>query len=521
MEQVKIFDTTLRDGEQSPGCSMNLREKIEVARCLEKMHVDIIEAGFAIASPGDFESVKTISETIRGCTIASLARSTVKDIDTAWEAVKSAAGPRIHVFIATSPLHMEYKLRMSPEQVLERAGEMVAHAKKYCSNIEFSAEDATRSDPEFLKKVVERAIASGATTVNIPDTVGYTTPGEMRELIEDIKNNVKGAENVIFSVHCHNDLGMATANALAGVLGGARQVECTVNGLGERAGNTSLEEIVMAIRTRQDVTGLTTGIDTTQIHRASQTVYNIIGQTAPLNKPIVGKNAFAHESGIHQHGVLANKKTYEIMTPESVGIHVNNLVLGKHSGRHAVGQRLEELGFVLSKEELDRCFEEFKVVCDKKKNITDADLEAIVTHNTNVVYEDEADGYKLDWFQMSTSNFTTATCTVSLEKDGEKKEDVALGDGPIDAAYNAIDAIIQPSPHSFDIFNIHSISEGKDTLGDVTVKVNAYDRTFTGRGLSTDIMEASINAYIKALNRMAAYERKHSDETVPIKATEA
>jgi 2-isopropylmalate synthase len=410
---------------------------------------------------------------------------------------------------------------MSPEQVLERAGEMVAHAKKYCSNIEFSAEDATRSDPEFLKKVVERAIASGATTVNIPDTVGYTTPGEMRELIEDIKNNVKGAENVIFSVHCHNDLGMATANALAGVLGGARQVECTVNGLGERAGNTSLEEIVMAIRTRQDVTGLTTGIDTTQIHRASQTVYNIIGQTAPLNKPIVGKNAFAHESGIHQHGVLANKKTYEIMTPESVGIHVNNLVLGKHSGRHAVGQRLEELGFVLSKEELDRCFEEFKVVCDKKKNITDADLEAIVTHNTNVVYEDEADGYKLDWFQMSTSNFTTATCTVSLEKDGEKKEDVALGDGPIDAAYNAIDAIIQPSPHSFDIFNIHSISEGKDTLGDVTVKVNAYDRTFTGRGLSTDIMEASINAYIKALNRMAAYERKHSDETVPIKATEA
>jgi 2-isopropylmalate synthase len=313
---------------------------------------------------------------------------------------------------------------------------------------------------------------------------------------------------------------MATANALAGVLGGARQVECTINGLGERAGNTSLEEIVMAIRTRQDVTGLTTGIDTTQIHRASQTVYNIIGQTAPLNKPIVGKNAFAHESGIHQHGVLANKKTYEIMTPESVGIHVNNLVLGKHSGRHAVGQRLSELGFVLSKEELDRCFEEFKTVCDKKKNITDADLEAIVTHNTNIVFEDDAEGYKLDWFQMSTSNFTTATCTVSLEKDGEKKQDVALGDGPIDAAYNAIDAIIQPSAHSFDIFNIHSISEGKDTLGDVTVKVNAYDRTFTGRGLSTDIMEASINAYLKALNRMAAYERKHRDEAAPIKATE-
>ena len=526
MEQVRIFDTTLRDGEQSPGCSMNLREKIEVARCLEKMHVDIIEAGFAIASPGDFESVKTIAETIKGCTIASLARSSVKDIDTAWEAVKGAASPRIHVFIATSPLHMEYKLKKTPEQVLEQAGEMVSYAKKYCSDIEFSAEDATRSDPEFLKKVVERVIACGATTINIPDTVGYTTPEEMHALIADIKGNVKGAEDVIFSVHCHNDLGMATANALAGVLGGARQVECTINGLGERAGNTSLEEIVMAIKTRQDLTDLCTGIDTTQIHRASQTVYNIIGQTAPLNKPIVGKNAFAHESGIHQHGVLANKKTYEIMTPESVGIKANNMVLGKHSGRHAVGQRLEELGFTLSKEELARCFDEFKVVCDKKKNITDADLEAIVTHNTNIVFEEEA-GYKLDWFQMSTSNFTTATCTVSLEKDGEKMEDVALGDGPIDAAYNAIDEIIRPSEHSFDIFNIHSISEGKDTLGDVTVKVNAYDMTFTGRGLSTDIMEASINAYLKALNRMISYEKKL--EAVPasekgkgrIKATDA
>ena len=508
MEQVKIFDTTLRDGEQSPGCSMNLKEKIEVARCLEKMHVDIIEAGFAIASPGDFESVKTISETIRGCTIASLARSTPKDIDTAWEAVKGAADPRIHVFIATSPLHMEYKLRMSPDKVLERAGDMVAYAKKYCSNIEFSAEDATRSEPEFLRKVVERAIACGATTINLPDTVGYTTPGEMRELIEDIKYNVKGAENVVFSVHCHNDLGMATANALAGVLGGARQVECTINGLGERAGNTSLEEIVMAIRTRQDVTGLTTGIDTTQIHRASQTVYNIIGQTAPLNKPIVGKNAFAHESGIHQHGVLANKKTYEIMTPESVGLNVNNIVLGKHSGRHAVAKRLEELGYTLTREELNSCFEEFKIVCDKKKNITDADLEAIATHNTGDIYTDTEDGYKLDWFQVSTSNFTTATCTVSLIKGEEKFQDVALGDGPIDAAYNAIDMIMKPSEHTFDIFNIHSISEGKDTLGDVTVKVNAHGRTFTGKGLSTDIIEASVNAYLKALNRLAAFDAK-------------
>ncbi|MBE6041419.1 MAG: 2-isopropylmalate synthase [Clostridiales bacterium] len=527
MDQVKIFDTTLRDGEQSPGCSMNLREKIEVARCLEKLKVDIIEAGFAIASPGDFESVKTISETIKDCTIASLARSTVKDIDTAWEAVKGAVDPRIHVFIATSPLHMEYKLKMKPEQVLEQAGKMVAYAKKYCSDIEFSAEDATRSNIDFLKQVVEVAIANGATTINLPDTVGYTTPEEMRYLISEIKNNVRGAEKVIFSVHCHNDLGMATANSLAGVAGGARQIECTINGLGERAGNTSLEEIVMALRTRQDLSQVDTRIDTTQIHRASSTVYNIIGQTAPLNKPIVGKNAFAHESGIHQHGVLANKKTYEIMTPETVGIRVNNLVLGKHSGRHAVASRLEELGYTLSKEELDRCFEEFKIVCDKKKNITDADLEAIVNHNTQDLYTDTEEGYKLDWFQLSTSNFTTATCTVSLIKDDEKAQDVALGDGPIDAAYNAIDAIIQPSEHSFDIFNIHSISEGKDTLGDVTVKVNAYGRTFTGRGLSTDIMEASINAYLKALNRMQAYEKKiqksdAKDEAKPrIRATEA
>lgn len=508
MDQVRIFDTTLRDGEQSPGCSMNLKEKLEVAHCLEKLNVDIIEAGFAIVSPGDFESVKTIAENVKNCTIASLARCNIKDIDAAWEAVKGAVDPRIHVFIATSPIHMQYKLKMTPEEVIEQARQMVAYAKKYCSNIEFSAEDATRSDIEFLKKITTVAIESGATTINLPDTVGYTTPDEMEYLIRNVKENVRGAEKVIFSVHCHNDLGMATANSLAGVKGGARQIECTINGLGERAGNTSMEEVVMALRTRQDEFQADTAIDATQIHRASKTVYNIIGQTAPINKPIVGKNAFAHEAGIHQHGVLANKKTYEIMTPESVGLNVNNIVLGKHSGRHAVGKRLEELGYNLTKEELASCFEEFKVVCDKKKNITDADLEAIATHHTTDIYTDTEDGYKLDWFQVSTSNFTTATCTVSLIKDDEKIQDVALGDGPIDAAYNAIDAIMKPSEHSFDIFNIHSISEGKDTLGDVTVKVNAHNRTFTGRGLSTDIIEASINAYLKALNKLAAYDAK-------------
>ena len=331
MDQVKIFDTTLRDGEQSPGCSMNLQEKIEVAHCLEKLKVDIIEAGFAIVSPGDFESVKTIAENVKDCTVASLARCNVKDIDAAWEAVKGAADPRIHVFIATSPIHMEYKLKMTPDEVLEQAKQMVAYARKFCPNIEFSAEDATRSDIEFLKKITAVAIESGATTINLPDTVGYTTPEEMEYLIREVKENVRGAEKAVFSVHCHNDLGMATANSLAGVRGGARQIECTINGLGERAGNTSMEEVVMALRTRQDEFKADTGIDATQIHRASKTVYNIIGQTAPINKPIVGKNAFAHEAGIHQHGVLANKKTYEIMTPESVGLNVNNIVLGKHS----------------------------------------------------------------------------------------------------------------------------------------------------------------------------------------------
>ena len=509
MEQIKIFDTTLRDGEQSPGCSMNLQEKLEVAKCLERLRVDIIEAGFAIASPGDFESVQAISRQVKDCTVASLARCNVKDIDTAWDAVREAVDPRIHVFIATSPVHMEYKLKMTPDQVLEQAGKMVAYAKHYCPNIEFSAEDATRSDLDFLKQVVAVAIANGATTINLPDTVGYTTPDEMRYMISNVRENVPGGDKVTFSVHCHNDLGMATANSLAGVLGGARQIEVAMNGLGERAGNTSLEEVVMSIMTRQDQFQATTRIDTTQIHRTSKTVYNIIGQTAPLNKPIVGKNAFAHEAGIHQHGVLANKKTYEIMTPESVGIHTNNIILGKHSGRHAVASRLEELGYVLSKEELDKCFEEFKIVCDKKKNITDADLEAIVNHNIQDIRTEAEDKYKLEWFQASTSNFTTATCTVCLNIDGEKYENVALGDGPIDAAYKAIDEIIKPSEHSFDIFNIHSISEGKDTLGDVTVKISAHNRTFTGRGLSTDILGASIDAYINGLSKLAAYEESN------------
>ena len=502
MNQVKIFDTTLRDGEQAPGCSMNLREKIEVAKCLEKMKVDIIEAGFPVSSPGDFESVSTIAGIIKDCTVASFARLAPKDIDTAWEAVKNASDPRLHLFIATSPLHMEYKLKMTPDQVLERTAAMVKYAGKYCSNIEFSAEDATRSDIDFLTKVVDTAIKNGAAVINLPDTVGYTTPSEMRAIIEHMIENVENADKVEFSVHCHNDLGMAVANSLAGVLGGARQIECTVNGIGERAGNTSLEEVVMAMKTRPDIFEVNTEIDTTKIYRASKTVYNIIGQNPPINKPIVGKNAFAHESGIHQHGVLANKKTYQILTPETVGISSNNIVLGKHSGRHAFEAHINEMGYTLSEEELNKCFEEFKSLCDKKKNISDADIEAIILHNTSADDETRPDEYTLDWFAVHTSNFTTATSTVCLIKNGKKYEDVCLGDGPIDAAFKAIDKIVKPVKHTFDFYTINSISEGKDTLGDVTVKLLEGDRSYVGRGLSTDIFEASILAYIKALNKM-------------------
>ncbi len=503
--QVKIFDTTLRDGEQSPGCSMNLREKLEVARCLETMKVDIIEAGFAISSPGDFESVNEIAKAVKDCTVASLARAATKDIDAAWEAVKIATDPRIHTFIATSPVHMEYKLRMTPEQVLEKTAAMVAYAKKYCSNIEFSAEDATRSEPEFLCRVVDTAIKNGATVINLPDTVGYTTPDEMRALIEYVIKNVPDSDKAEFSVHCHNDLGMAVANSLAGVLGGARQIECTVNGLGERAGNTSLEEVVMAMHTRPDVfKDISTRLDTTRIYRTSKAVYTVIGQNAPLNKPIVGKNAFLHESGIHQHGVLANKQTYEILTPEAVGIKTNNIVLGKHSGKHAFESRLKELGYSLTAEELLACFEEFKVLCDKKKTITDSDIEAIVLHKASVEEVDAAETYILDWFDVHTSNFTTSTSTVCLKKGEDKYEGVSLGDGPIDASFKAIDNIVNPIEHTLELYTINSTSEGKDTLGDVSVKLKAGDRTYVGRGLSTDIIEASLKAYINAVNKMQA-----------------
>ncbi|MBR6743230.1 MAG: 2-isopropylmalate synthase [Clostridia bacterium] len=497
MGRIKIFDTTLRDGEQSPGCSMNLAEKLQVATQLEKLGVDVIEAGFAISSPGDFESVKSIAELVKNCTVASLSRALEKDIDAAWEAVKNAADPRIHTFIATSPVHMEYKLKMTPEQVIERTAAMVKYAAKYTSNVEFSCEDAMRSDPDFLVRVCDTAIKNGAKVLNIPDTVGYTTPNEMREMIEYLIKNVPNSDKAEFSVHCHNDLGMAVANSLGGVLGGALQIECTVNGLGERAGNTSLEEVVMAMNTRPDLYGELPRIDTKQIYRTSKLVYNIIGQSAPHNKPIVGANAFAHESGIHQHGVLANKSTYEIMTPESVGVQTNQMVLGKHSGKHAFSEHLKQLGYDLTDDQIVEAFGRFKDLCDKKKTVTDGDIEALVS-NTATVEEK----YKLVFFDVKTMGKMGVGSTICLKKDNEFIEQTSLGDGSIDSLYAAIDKIVQPPEHVLDKFKINAVSEGQDTLGEVTLKLQSNGKSYSGRGLSTDIIEAGIMAYLNAINKL-------------------
>ncbi|MGI6577948.1 MAG: 2-isopropylmalate synthase [Eubacteriales bacterium] len=497
---IKIFDTTLRDGEQSPGCSMNLQEKLEIAKQLEKLKVDVIEAGFPIASPGDLEAVIAISKEIKDSAVCGLARALPKDIDAAYEGIKNAVAPRIHTFIATSPVHMQYKLRMTPEQVIENAATMVAYAKKYVSDVEFSAEDACRSEPEFLVKVIQAAIDSGATVINIPDTVGYITPTEIYNLITYIKNNTRGIEKVELSVHCHNDLGMAVANSLSAVRAGATQVECTINGIGERAGNASLEEVVMAIATRGTFLNAKTGINTQQIYKASRLLSSITGIQMPPNKAIVGSNAFAHESGIHQHGVLAERTTYEIMTPESVGIPKNLMVLGKHSGRHAFKTRLHELGYELSQEELDQAFKMFKNLADKKKVITDRDIEAIVGgHSVSV----KSGYYQLDNFVINSSNTISSTALISLFAGEEKIENVARGFGPIDSAFNAINLIVGKEFKLVD-YSLRSVTEGKDALGEAIVKLRNGGNIVTGRGVSTDIIEASIKAYINGVNKLLA-----------------
>jgi 2-isopropylmalate synthase len=495
--KVIVFDTTLRDGEQSPGCSMNIREKIEIARQLELLRVDVMEAGFAIASPGDFAAVQQIAESVTEPIVASLSRALVKDIDRSAEALQKAKRPRIHVFLATSDIHIEYKLKSTREAVLEQAAAMTAYARNLCGDVEFSAEDALRSDREYLRKVCEAAIRAGAGTINIPDTVGYTTPQEMFELIQWLMQNVDGMDRTVLSTHCHNDLGMAVANTLAAVQAGVSQVECTINGIGERAGNAALEEVVMALKTRPMLFDVTCGVDTTQLYPASRLLSTIISQDVQPNKAIVGANAFAHEAGIHQHGVMANRATYEIMSPEAVGITKNKMVLGKHSGRHALEERLQDMGYTLSRETLDRVSEEFKKLADFKKEIDDRDLEALVEpHLDNNLRE----RYAYDRFVVNSGNTISATAIVRLMHEGQPVEQVSTGDGPIDAAFKAIDKIVGVD-FTLESYRIHSATEGQDALGIADVRLSAKGKQERGRGTSTDILEASIKAYLNAVNR--------------------
>lgn len=494
--KIEIFDTTLRDGEQTPGISLNVKEKLEIARQLEKLSVDVIEAGFPIASNGDFNAVKAIAENVKGPVITGLARANFKDIDRAAEALKAAERPRIHTFIASSPIHMKYKLKMTEEQVLEAAVAAVKRAKSFVEDVEFSAEDASRSDVEFLCRLFSAAIKAGATVINIPDTVGYTTPGEFGQLIKTVIEKVPEIDKVKVSVHCHDDLGMAVANSLEAVIYGATQVECAVNGLGERAGNAALEEIVMALDTRKDFYQVEHGINTKQIYRTSKMVSTITGIFIQPNKAIVGTNAFAHESGIHQHGVLTEKSTYEIMTPQSIGLTTNTLVLGKHSGRHAFAERLKEMGYELSQDELNKAFERFKDLADRKKEISDLDIEAIVEDQVMKLPQH----IELECFQVSTGNKAIATATVRVNVNGKVIEEASTGDGPIDAIYKALERACNMNCKLVD-YSIRSVTAGKDALGEVTVRVEKDGRTFLGRGLSIDIIEASAMAYTNAMNK--------------------
>ncbi|HEY63619.1 MAG TPA: 2-isopropylmalate synthase [Caldilineae bacterium] len=540
-DTVLIFDTTLRDGEQSPGATLHLAEKLDIARQLSRLGVDIIEAGFPAASPGDLEAVRRIAETVgndlderpqgRPPVIAGLARANKDDIDKAWEAVQAAAYPRIHTFIATSDIHIKHKLRMTREQVLERTREMVAYAKQYCDDIEFSPEDAGRSDPEFLYQVLAVAIEAGATTLNIPDTVGYTTPEEFGALIRGIRENVPGIENVIISVHCHDDLGLAVANSLAGVQAGARQVECTVNGIGERAGNAALEEIVMALYVRRPYYKLRTNIVTTEIHRTSDMVSRYTGILVQPNKAIVGANAFAHEAGIHQDGILKHRRTYEIMDASTIGLSESRLVLGKHSGRHAFRAKLEAMGYHLSDEELNQVFRQFKELADKKKVVTDADLEAIVADR---LYQ-PPETYSLEAVQVQCGRPSIPTAVVRLKRlsDGAVFTEAGFGTGPVDAVYQGINRIVGV-PNKLVEFSIQAITEGLDAVGDVTIRIEATEpvgeqesatggrgrRVFTGRGVDTDIVVASAKAYMQALNKLLA-AKQGIEPTISVAANPA
>ncbi|ATX81866.1 2-isopropylmalate synthase [Mariprofundus ferrinatatus] len=497
-DRLYIFDTTLRDGEQSPGCSMNIDEKMRVAHALSALGVDVIEAGFPIASPGDFEAVHRIASEIHGPKIAGLARAAERDIARAGEAVKPAGdNGRIHTFIATSPIHMEAKLRMTPDQVVERAVVAVKQARSLAPEVEFSAEDAGRSEIDFLCRIVESVITAGARVINIPDTVGYMTPDEFGWRIRSLIERVPNSDQAIFSVHCHNDLGLAVANSLAAIENGARQVECTINGLGERAGNASLEEIVMIMKTRSDRYDINTGIDTTKIVPTSKLVSQITGMPIQPNKAIVGANAFAHESGIHQDGVLKHKKTYEIMTPESVGWSTNRMVLGKHSGRAALKSRYVELGVELDDERLIVVFERFKKLADKKKDIFDEDLMSILSDDSGIDHE----RVKLLNLHAASGTNDTPVAAVELEIEGQRHKATAEGDGPVDAAFKAIKSLVEPNGKLL-LYAVNAITAGTDAQGEVTVRLQDGDRIVNGQGSDTDIVVASAKALIAALNKL-------------------
>ncbi|MDP3730251.1 MAG: 2-isopropylmalate synthase [Candidatus Omnitrophota bacterium] len=497
-EKIIIFDTTLRDGEQCPGASLNIDEKTEIAKQLAVLGVDVIEAGFPISSPGDFESVKRVAKEVKGPSICGLARAIEKDIDAAYDAVKYSKSPRIHVFLATSKIHMKYKLKKAEDEILRLAVRAVKYAGMKCSDVEFSPEDASRTERDFLYRVVDAVIRAGAKTVNIPDTVGYSTPFEFSQIIKGIYENVPCVDKAVISVHCHNDLGLGVANSLAAVLNGARQVECTINGIGERAGNASLEEIVMAIRTRSDIfKDLKADINTKEIFKTSRLVSKLTGMIVQSNKAIVGANAFAHEAGIHQDGVLKERITYEIMRPEDVGVTETKMVLGKHSGRHAFKERLKRLGFTLKENQLEEAFNRFKILADKKKEIFDEDLEAIIDEGISKIPED----LKLKHFHIESGDRTKPSAVVTVNYKGKLYDSTSCGDGPVDACFKAIDKIVRVGGKLLD-YQVKSVTSGKDALGEVSVKIGSKSGVVSGRGASTDIIEASIKAYINAVNKL-------------------
>ncbi|PIU57727.1 MAG: 2-isopropylmalate synthase [Chloroflexi bacterium CG07_land_8_20_14_0_80_51_10] len=503
MEKVIIFDTTLRDGEQSAGGALTAEEKLEIAKQLDRLGVDVIEAGFPLSSKGELEAVRRIATEVRRPTICALAHAQTEAVDAAWESIKDARHPRIHVFLSSSDIHIFHQLKKSRDQILEASRDMVARAKGYLEDVEFSPMDATRTDPEYIYRILEAVIEAGATTVNIPDTVGYTIPQEFCNLIDGIFKNVPNIHHAVVSVHCHNDLGLAVANSLAVLDHGARQIECTINGIGERAGNASLEEIVMAIKTRNDLLKYTTDIDTTQIYKTSRLVSDLTGMSVQPNKAIVGANAFRHESGIHQDGIIKERTTYEIMDPESIGLAGTTLSLGKLSGRHAFRKRLEELGYALSDEDLSRAFSAFKELADKKREITDRDLEALVAEELRTVHET----YHLEHVQVSCGDPSIPTASVRLTgPERQLLSDAAQGTGPVDAVYKAINRLVGV-PNQLIEFSVKSVTEGIDAIGEVTVRIESEGKRYAGRGAHTDIIVASARAYMNALNRLLAARR--------------